>query len=233
MKLKTVIDRILFPKRCSCCDEVISINKDICESCKEKLHRLNNICNICGIQKDKCECNRRVFLFNGITAPFENNGSAQEGVYGMKFCGMPYASGFYGKNMYDSIKRDFKDVKFDIITAVPMSKRTKRKRGYNQAELLAKAIAKEMNVPYCFKMLLKCRDNSTQHNLTLKERVKNVAGAYKADSAVCGKTVLLVDDIKTTGATLNECSKQLLLCGASSVYCVVALMTEKSSQVKK
>lgn len=226
MNCKQLINYLLFTKRCVCCGKVIYPYQIMCDKCRKELKYINNICNVCGKPANKCECGKRIFLFKRITAPFENIGSAQKGIYGLKFAHRKYAAEYFGNRIAYCVKRDFTNVNFNFITAVPMSKKRKRKAEYNHAELLANEVGKILQIPVNFKALQKVSENKPQHSLSLKDRVKNVLGVYKAENC-SGKTVLLVDDIKTTGATLNECSKQLLLNGALEVYCATALVTAK------
>lgn len=198
----------------------------MCDECRRELKYINEICNVCGKPSNKCDCGKRVYLFRGLTAPFENVGSAQQGVYGIKLANRKYAAEYFSGRMAYCVKRDFTNVNFDFITAVPMSKKKKRKSGFNHAELLAVGVSKILGIQTDFKLLKKVKENKSQHILTLKERVENVSGIYRANECE-GKTVLLIDDIKTTGATLNECAKQLLLSGATTVYCATALITAK------
>lgn len=112
----------------------------------------------------------------------------------------------------------------DGVTWVPMSPQKLRRRGYNQSELLAKAVAKELGLP-AWDLLEQVRETDTQHNLTRAQRADNVRGAYRAKSATLGKRVLLVDDIVTTGATLRACAQGLYGAGAQKVCAVCAANT--------
>ena len=105
------------------------------------------------------------------------------------------------------------------LTAVPLGRRRRRKRGYNQAELLARRVAGALHIPYA-DLLEKVRNNPAQRKQNARSRRVNVYGAYAVidDSALWDKTVLLIDDVKTTGATLNECAKMLRMHGAKAVY---------------
>lgn len=113
---------------------------------------------------------------------------------------------------------------FDGVTWVPMSPQKLRRRGYNQSELLAKAVAKELGLP-AWDLLEQVRETDTQHNLTRAQRADNVRGAYRAKGATLGKRVLLVDDIVTTGATLRACAQGLYGAGAQKVCAVCAANT--------
>lgn len=112
----------------------------------------------------------------------------------------------------------------DGVTWVPMSPQKLRRRGYNQSELLAKAVAKELGLP-AWDLLEQVRETDTQHSLTRAQRADNVRGTYRAKSAALGKRLLLVDDIVTTGATLRACAQGLYGAGAQKVCAVCAANT--------
>jgi ComF family protein len=107
----------------------------------------------------------------------------------------------------------------DIITSVPLGLVRLKERGYNQATLLARPIALCLNKPFSTRALRRTRDTRSQVGLTVSERHDNMVDAFWADrNLVSGKNVLVVDDVATSGATLNACSKALLIGGAESVY---------------
>ena len=108
----------------------------------------------------------------------------------------------------------------DAVTYVPLDRRRKRERGFNQAERLALAIGRETGLPLLHRALLKQRRHPPQAGLSRPERIKAVRGAFRAgpEAAVKGASLLLVDDVYTTGSTVRECSKTLLKGGAESVF---------------
>ena len=116
------------------------------------------------------------------------------------------------------------DAKFDAIVPVPMSRAKERKRGYNQAERLARALSHRVKRP-CEMLLTKRGERSTQSLLPRSERAQNVRGAFHASLRANGKAILLVDDICTTGETLRSCAGELLLAGAASVAAVTVAKT--------
>lgn len=222
-----VILNALFPNVCASCKAVI--NEDfLCEFCFENLERTsNNLCLKCGAHKKNCDCKNRVFNFEGITAPFYNISTARRAMYRYKFNGKKYIADFFAEQMALSVKQSFPEIEFDIITFVPMHISKRRKREYNQSEVLAEKISHILNIPISRSLLSSKKKKFGQFSLPLNLRFDNVKGIYYTNFKVTGKTVLLVDDIKTTGATLNECAMQLLIAGASRVYCVTGLTTSK------
>ena len=127
--------------------------------------------------------------------------------------------------MAKAYRRNFSDIVCNTVTYVPMHKSKKRRRGYDQSYLLAKYFAKQIGVKLDKKLIVKHTSSKTQHELSFAERVKNVSGTYAVKKDLYGKTVVLVDDIRTSSSSLNECAKQLKLAGAEKVYCVTALVS--------
>lgn len=227
MGLTEIIDRLLcvvFPARCACCNRIIKAGKHICEDCDDLLERAEELCLTCGNNSDRCACKKRKFLFDAITAPFYNSGSAQNGIYGLKFKNRLHSAVFFADNMVENLVKVFPDVLYDVVTCVPMSSKSLRKRKYNQAQVLAKLVAEKLGLEFRPELLKKIKNNLPQHTLKFNRRVENVEGVYSASDEAESLRVLLVDDIKTSGSTLNECAKQLKLRGAKSVICLCALV---------
>jgi ComF family protein len=116
------------------------------------------------------------------------------------------------------------DMTFDALVPVPMSRAKERKRGYNQAERLARALSQRTNIR-CELLLSKRAERATQSRLPRAERAKNVRGAFKASERANGKAILLVDDICTTGETLRVSADELLRAGAARVAAVTVAKT--------
>ena len=137
-----------------------------------------------------------------------------------KFKGYKNYSKFFAEVMAKGVTQKFGNIKFDCITYVPLRPERKRSRGYNQSECIASDISSIINVP-CEELISKIKSNHIQHELDFSSRIENVKGVYavKNERAVKGKTILLCDDIITTGSTLRECAKTLLESGAKEVYC--------------
>ncbi len=213
----------IFPKRCAVCSRVISHKNMLCSECENKIKRIESrVCVRCGLPKSKCECNRYAYHFRGVVSPFLNQDAARDAVYGFKFAKNYDASDFLAKEMARIVREQFSDIDFDCVTAVPMHWHKKYLTGYDHAKLLAVKTARELNLPFR-KLLIKKRKNKTQHTLSAKERFSNVKNAYAARKNNY-KNVLLIDDIKTTGATLDECARRLMFSGTDNVYCATAVI---------
>lgn len=232
-KFKKALVSFIFPSKCSCCGEIIQSGY-VCEKCKSQLKFVEEKrCLSCGMGNKFCECKFNVYRFDGIVAPFYNADAAQQGIYGAKFGGRISAYKFYVNEMTKCVKDYFGNIKFDAVTFVPTSRKRLRERGYNQSEILAKGIAENLNLPVYD--LLKVKNKSIkQHQIErLKDRFKNVKELYDLKGRARFENLLLVDDIKTTGATLDQCSRCLKLGGAEKVYCVTALVAESGLKKTK
>jgi competence protein ComFC len=151
---------------------------------------------------------------------FDYQGIIRQKILQYKFGEKTYISECFTKIILNDEKicRFLKN--YDIIIPVPISKKRKKKRGYNQSELIAKKIAKQMkNLKYTSKVLYKTKDTIPQSVLDKDKRIENIKGAYyiKNEQILKNKKVLLIDDIFTTGSTVNECSKILKQVGVKEI----------------
>lgn len=164
------------------------------------------------------------------TAPFTKDVSATF-YYDVKTEGLSQDLKYNGRRylavIFADLSRDkLSNIHYDIICFVPT--RNKKKRGYNQAELIARAIDDEKTVD----ALVKIKDTPSQTALSREERMKNVKGCYRVSNPqeIDGKAVLLVDDVYTTGSTVKECRRMLLEAGAElvEIYTICKTKQEKS-----
>lgn len=234
MKIFKIIIDSLFPQKCISCGKIIGSDDFICEYCLELLEVVDlfKICSSCGLPKKDCQCKLRVFHYAGVVAPFENTGTAKAAMYRFKFAKVTNGATFFAFEMAKAVSTVYNDITFDGIAYVPMHFIKEIKRGFNQSKLLAEKLSNILGLKLYDNLLTSNYRRTSQHDLPTSERFKNVKGMYKTNYKVTGKTILLVDDIKTTGATLDECAKQLLLAGADNVYCVCGLI-RKSKKGKK
>ncbi|MBR7132484.1 MAG: ComF family protein [Clostridia bacterium] len=216
------------------CGDVIGFDEGFCDYCFEELEQTatDRLCVKCGEPKKECACNRRVLCFSGCASPFYNKGVAKKAMYAFKFRKKEAYFKLFARQMALCVKQNFHGISFDAVCCVPLSRMKRLFRGYNQSEVLAKEIAKILGIPFLDGILTAKYRFATQHSLNPKERFEKLRGIYGFKFNTEAKTVLLVDDIRTTGATLNECAKQLLISGADKVYCVTGLLTTNRKERK-
>ena len=220
----------LYLHKCIVCDSII-YSEGLCENCKDKLPIISEeTCFHCGIDLKHCECDRYFYHFDGIVAPFFNEGFVKDAIYELKFMHNFKCINYVSSLMADYTVQTFGRENIDLICFVPASNKSYRRRGFNQSELFAERIAEKLRIPLSRDKLVKSDKVLTQHILGINDRFTNVRKAYSVNGKVTGKNILLVDDIKTTGATLDECARQLKFAGANAVYCVTALISRKENE---
>jgi len=201
---------LLFPPKCVFCTRVLGSGDDgWCDKCTEALPWADNS----GKQEGE--------FFDYCISPLYYRGAVRKSILRFKFRGATAYASVYGKIMAGCI-RENPDICYDIISWVPLSSKRERSRGYDQAMLLALATALELD-DVAVETLKKPHDVQAQSELGgREERSANISGAYVVSDIelIEGKSVLLVDDVITTGSTLSECARVLLSAGAKRVACV-------------
>lgn len=206
MKLLDELLELLYPTRCCFCHRLTEHGEKVCAKCRRTLPYIP-------IAAQK----RRVPHIDACVSPLYYKDTVRQSLLRYKFGGLSFYAEIYADFVVKSI--DENKITCDSITWVPLSRRRLRKRGYDQAKLLAEAIAALTGIP-CEQTLVKRRDNPPQSRTEkASERRANVAGVYEAfpDAQLGGKRLLLIDDIVTTGSTLSECAAVLRRAGAASV----------------
>lgn len=225
MKQSTVVDKIngiLFTNRCAFCGEVVEFDTVICEECAAAEHIEQPVCLRCGANKRECLCerSRRTPEYKAVCAPYYYEGSIARAVNNFKTQEIPALAPAQAKEIALAVRRNYKDISFDYVTFVPMLKSDVRRRGFNQAELLANEVAALLSLP-CKPSVYKKRRTKQQKSRRGVDRFINMYNAFAPiDGAeIDGKTLLLIDDVKTTGSTLSSVSLTLNAYGAKAVYC--------------
>ena len=152
-------------------------------------------------------------------------GSLERVLHAFKFNRHDFFAGPLAE-LVEAILRRRGDLDFDAIVPVPMHRAKVRRRGYNQAELLARALAKRIGIRCEPRLLIKTRDLDAQSKLARSARAANVQGAFLASPRVASRKILLVDDVCTTGATIRACASELVRAGAERVAAAVVAKTE-------
>jgi len=196
----------LFPEKCVLCRCVLDKDEtDLCRKCRVE-------------QPQYPYGKKKVPHLTDLTAVWLYQGSVRGSLHRYKFRGFRHYASAYGRLLAMRIDRDLP--RADVMTWVPVSAKRLRSRGYDQVELLAKAVSPELSIP-AEPLLEKFRDNRANSDLkSPAERRANVLGVYRAPDPLLlrGKRVLLLDDIGPTGATASERARVLLTAGAEEVY---------------
>ncbi len=227
-QIKDAFKNLLFTKRCKYCGEVVDLRYEICNSCAADIPRISGeICFSCGAEKAVCRCGGKKHYYEAVCAPYYYEGAPRVAILNFKFKSRRESADFLGKEMAECFKVRYGGYHFDKCTYVPCTEKKEKQRGFNQAKALAECVSELLDIPCC-ELLKKSFENKTQHKLPKMERSGNVIGAFDAvEENIDNMRVLLVDDIKTTGATLNECAKTLMINGAAEVFCLVAALSNK------
>lgn len=219
---------LLFPRRCPVCDKPVDkMGRYICRKCRKKVQYVKSpLCLKCGKSvKDEtqefCEdCRNFNHIFDRGRALYEYD-SMKEAIYRFKYRGRKEYADFFGKELAEKLGEEIKGFKADAIVPVPLHKEREKKRGYNQAALVARSLGKELHIPVNEKLIYRKKATLAQKNLKGKERQNNLKNAFKiGQNDVKLKTIIVVDDIYTTGATMDEVSMCLKNAGIQKVYCI-------------
>ena len=206
MKLRTRLLNVLFPPKCAMCGIIIKApREELCPECTRSMPWA-------GITV------KRGDFHEGAVSSLRYEENVREAILRYKFNGHYWLADVFGELMAETVSMQLAG-RFDVITWAPISRKRRRQRTYDQAELLAKAVGKTLDFPVV-QCLSKTKHTKTNSSLgDEKERRANVSGVYEALAGIEGKRILLIDDIYTTGSTLAECAKTLMTAGAESVVC--------------
>lgn len=230
--ISDILKRIFYPDDFGCivCDARGTHRKNhadavICDDCIEKIHKVGSVnCTVCGrkvgSENSLCEaCAEHEFAFDGAYSVYCYDGAVRDIVHKFKYAGAMWLADFGGKIM--ASEHDLSAVNIDYVTFVPMYKKKQKSRGYNQAELLAKKYS-FYTKQECIDVLERLKNTTPQSQLDKEERSKNIENAIGikpcCENLIKDKNILIVDDVLTTGSSLNECAKILKKYGAAKVY---------------
>ncbi|MFA4858861.1 MAG: ComF family protein [Candidatus Margulisiibacteriota bacterium] len=223
---------LIFPPRCAVCKNVSSLM--FCDSCLSKVKYLDSQrgCVYCGLPKDP-KFGRKVLLCKDCTRARPHfdlarsltiyEGVIRRAIHQFKFSNKKMLAEPLGKIIKSRLTAAFPEIincGAEVTIAVPLSDRRRSSRGFNQAEVLAKCAAECLGIPYQNEIITRSRETLPQFDLPKEKRSTNVSGAFRINNpkAIQDQRILLVDDIYTTGATVNECAKTLKQGGAAKVY---------------
>jgi len=228
------------PPQCCCCGDFLEEGqREICPGCLSGVRRIAPpFCTICGnpflspeTENHPCgACLKKERYFTEARAVGYYEGSLQGAIHRWKYEGKAHLTTLLGQWMAEGLNRYWARSRFNLLIPVPLHVERLRERGFNQALLLVKEISWRTGIPYGKRILRKGRSTSPQVSLSGPEREKEVKGAFSVieGEKVEAKSILLVDDVYTTGATASECSRVLLTAGAERVDVLTLARTIKA-----
>lgn len=221
------LSSLLFPNRCYLCGAVICWQDRLCTACVHKApYILPPVCTDCGMSKKDCHCHHAKHLYERCVSPLYYTDDYKLPIYNLKNHGYRQTVDALAEEMAEVLRREYGGIAFDAIVPVPMFHKSHNAREFNQTELLAQELSSYVGVPTS-PALVKLYPTKPQKDLKYCHRKGNLLGAFDVtdENLVRDAVVLLVDDVVTSGSTLDECAKMLKLYGAREVYAVTAAVS--------
>lgn len=222
------LDRLLFPPCCLACHGATESAADVlCPDCRDKLVPIRGkYCRKCGALLDgyRCyACSQTDFSFTFARSALVYQSPVQELVHSLKYSELRSPASFFAKAMLDTPSRVRFAEKYDFVMAVPLHRVRQRERGCNQSELIARRIARELGLP-CEKPVFRRYYTESQTNLSWERRKDNLKDAFgvRRNAELADKSIILVDDVFTSGTTVNEIARVLKANGARKVAVLTA-----------
>ncbi len=223
--LQSALLDFVFPPQCVACHAYGAL---LCAACAQQVQPVGlTICEGCGRPLSttvaQCESCRQqpILSIRGVRIAALHTSPLREAIHAFKYgqqpeLAVPLARYLLALSQASSWQATLRSI--DAVVPVPLNAVRRQERGYNQAEQLASAFCYGVQLPLCSAWLVRQRATQSQVGLSAVERRHNVQGAFMAASAVAGKRLLLVDDVYTTGATMQACAEAALNAGATAVY---------------
>lgn len=215
----------LFPKSCPMCDKLLDRGMLVCRKCESRLVYIGEPrCKKCGKQLDNdrieycMDCSAKKHYYKSGIAAFLYNDMISHSIYRFKYHNRRTYAEFYGKAIADKYGKNIRYWGAEVIIPVPVHKKKLIKRGYNQAGLIAVELGKQLHIKVDEDYLIRVVNTRPQKEMDKSARKKNVEKAFKINNNIVKyKKIILVDDIYTTGSTIDACAKALLDAGAETV----------------
>ena len=224
MKRNLFLD-ILYPRHCPVCHEItVPWGKKICDTCREKLKPIyGRRCFCCSkplqkAEQEYCKDCKKTRQFQQGLGIFPYSTLLQNSLFQLKYGKRQEYGSFYGEFAAYYSREKIEKWGIDIIIPIPLHPRRLEKRGYNQAGIIAEALGKQLEISVEEKILKRQKNTKPQKELNHQERQKNMKNAFVVRKKLNGENILLVDDIYTTGSTIEEAAKELKRAGAEKIF---------------
>lgn len=229
----------IFPSQCIGCGVFVTFSEGLCHNCWSKVKFINeNSCSICSTPFDnetnhsgsicaKCLANRP--LYNRHRSVIEYNDLASKLISDFKYNDKTYLQKYFANIIFNRHNHMIQNA--DIIIPVPLHRKKLLKRKYNQAALIAKLLCKMSGKKYLCDALIKTKNTESQVGLDYKKRISNLKGAISCSANTAklieNKNIILIDDVMTTGTTINLCCKELLKFNPKNIDVLTLAMSVK------
>ncbi len=237
-----LLKNFFFPPECVFCEKILEINTPflICDKCKDSLSFLSNrlCCERCGKlivsygKRQLCYfcAEGKSHYFDRIVSVFEYTDDIRGSIVRYKLSSTEGYSMTYADFLYELFQKSYPDESFDFICCAPPHTKKARNKGTDRLNLLCRTLSSKINIPFKKGVLVKVRETQKQTGLSYIERLSNLKGAIATSfpEKVVGKTVLLIDDVCTTRATITECARALKAAGAKRVCAMTIATTVKN-----
>lgn len=226
-KIEKICLDVLYPPRCPVCGHVLLERGQMtCPECTEVFHPVTDgYCLKCGKpvreEEEYCkDCRTRKRSFDRGRSVFIYNTQMKQSLLRYKYYGSREYGNYYAAEIVRYVGWEIRKWSIDVIVPVPLSKRRYKSRGFNQAEDLAVKVGRQMGIPSACRLVTKVRDTKAQKTLDASQRRQNLQNAFHVSEPVNGLKVLLIDDVYTTGSTVEALADCLKENGASEVFFV-------------
>lgn len=217
---------LLFPRCCESCDGVLQGNEaTICTLCRISLPRVASA----GLHSELLQfkfvnlpevCSTHSFLL------FTKRSRVQKLLHALKYKGNKDVGILLGQMFGQELKALGQVPDVEVILSIPLHPKKRKQRGYNQSDLLAEGFSRAVNIPWSGTMLERVKYTATQTGKTKMERRENVQGVFAVKPGICPESVILIDDVLTTGATLEECARTLLAAGCRRFHILTIALAQ-------
>ena len=219
----------IYPKRCPICHDIVADREvKIHKACLEKLPIIKEPrCKKCGKQIDSIDveycfdCTKKKHYFDEGYGALLYDEKMQKSMTYFKFYGRREYGAFYGELLMHLCEKIIKRWQPDVLIPIPIHRRRRNSRGYNQAEIIGRVLSKGFSIPIRSDLIRRVKNTKAQKELNIDERKKNLSGAFLAETDIAKyHKVLIVDDIYTTGSTIDEIAKEMKRKGVEKVFFV-------------
>lgn len=229
---ESVLD-VIFPRHCPVCHEILKNTKwMICPECRKEIRPIREpYCRKCGKpveESQECcaDCSGTKRYFTEGRGIFPYNHTWKKSILKYKYSGCREYGDFYGRMLWIFGKRDIRRWRPDMIVPVPMHPAKLRVRGFNQSEYIGNRLSELSGIPVNCHLIKKTRRTASQKKLNASQRRRNLREAFEVQEQVDGRRILLVDDVFTTGSTMDAMAQALRERGASGIFFLTVCIGE-------